>query len=129
MNIEDGLYDYLKNNVGVSAIVASRIFPLVMAQKTTLPAITYQTSSLKPDRNMGGNTGRMTATIQLNAWAETYTEVKSLAEALRSALNDYSGAMGSDTIRRSGVESETDGWDEETGFFRVSMQITIIYIE
>lgn len=129
MNIEDGLYSYLTNNAGVKAIVASRVYPLVIAQKTALPAITYQTSSLKPDRNLSGNTGRMTATVQLNAWAETYTEVKSLAEALRSALNDYSGAMGSDTIRRSGVESETDGWDEETGFFRVSMQITIVYTE
>lgn len=129
MNIEDGLYKYLCDNAGVKAIVVSRIYPIVMAQKTTLPAITYQTTSLKPDRNLGGNTGRMTATIQLNAWAETYTEIKSLAEALRSALNDYSGAMGSDTIRRSGVESETDGWDEETGYFRISMQITIIYYE
>ena len=129
MNIEDGLFYYLTHNVGVSAIVASRVYPLVMAQKTTLPAITYQTPALKPDRNLAGNTGRMTATIQLNAWAETYTAVKALAKALRSALNDYSGAMGSDTVQRSGVQSETDGWDEETGFFRVSMQITIVYIE
>ena len=129
MNIEDGLYSYLKINAGVAAIVSSRIYPLVMAQKTALPAITYQTTALKPDRNMAGNTGRMTATIQLNAWAETYIEVKTLAEALRAALNDYSGAMGSDTIQRSGVESETDGWDEETGFFRVGMQVKIIYYE
>lgn len=129
MNIEDGLYKYLCADAGVSAIVSSRVYPLVMPQKTTLPATTYQTTALKPDRNLAGNTGRMTATIRINAWAETYTEAKNLAEALRTALNDYSGAMGSDTIQRSGVESETDGWDEETELYRVSMQITIIYYE
>jgi len=129
MNIEDGLFSYLTNNAGVKAIVVSRVYPLVMPQKTTLPAITYQTTALKPDRTMAGNTGRMTATIQINAWAETHVGVKALAQALRTALNDYSGAMGSDTIQRSRVETEKDGWDEETGFYRVSMQITIIYYE
>jgi len=129
MNIEDGLFYYLTNNVGVAAIVSTRVYPLVMAQKTTLPAITYQTTALTPDRTLDGNTGRITATIQINAWAETHVEVKSLAEALRLALNDYSGAMGSDTVQRSRVESEKDGWDDETQFYRVSMQITVIYYE
>jgi len=129
MNIEDGLFYYLTNNAGVSAIVGTRVYPLVMAQKTTLPAVTYQTTALRPDRSLDGNTGRMTATIQINAWAETHVAVKSLAEALRTALNDYSGAMGSDTIQRSRVLNETDGWDEDTGFYRVSMQITIVYYE
>ena len=109
--------------------MSSRVYPLVMAQKTTLPAITYQTTALRPDRSLDSNTGRMTATIQINAWAETHEAVKQLAEALRAALNDYSGAMGSDTIERSRVENETDGWDDETGFYRVGMQITIIYNE
>jgi len=129
MIIEDGLYNYLSNNAGVAAIVSNRIYPLVMAQKTTLPAITYQTTALRPDRGLDGNSGRMTATIQINAWAETHVEAKNLAEALRAALNDYSGAMGSDTIQRSRVENETDGFDEETNFYRVGMQITIIYNE
>jgi len=129
MIIEDGLFSYLSNNAGVAAIVSNRIYPLVMAQKTTLPAITYQTTALRPDRSLAGNTGRMAATIQINAWAGTHVAVKQLAEALRAALNDYSGAMGSDTIERSRVETETDGFDEETNFYRVGMQITIIYNE
>jgi hypothetical protein len=52
-----------------------------------------------------------------------------VAEALRAALDGYSGSMGEETSYAVFIEDERDTYDPETGLMRVIVDYTIWHKE
>lgn len=129
MTIEEGLYDYLSTNVGVSAIVGTRVYPGTLPQNWTKPAISYQRVSGVRFRNLAGPAGRATPRIQIDCWAESYSGARTLAEAVRSAMDGYAGLMGTTTVGSVVLESDIDFYEPDTDIYRVSMDFWISHIE
>ena len=57
MAIEAGLYAHLVGSAGVTALVATRVYPLLVPQDATLPAIAYQRISGPRDHTHDGPSG------------------------------------------------------------------------
>jgi hypothetical protein len=110
VTLEQGLVAHLQSDAGVSALVETRIYPLVVPQDATLPALAYQRISGPRDHAHDGPTGLARARVQLTYVASTYAAAKELAEAARAALDGFSGTMGTVSVDSCSLDNEVDTW-------------------
>lgn len=139
MSIQAALYYHLTNNAGVSALVVARVYPAGgVPSSADRPYLTYQKISNVHERHSGGGSGFAHPRIQVDCWADTLGGADELYEAVRSALDNYSGSMGEvgDTVSVSGVflDGDTESFfpatdASEKGLYRVSMDFIIWHRE
>lgn len=128
MAFEEGLFDYLSNHAGLSALVGSRIYPSVLPQDPTLPAVTYFRVSTPRERAFKRSLLPQ-GMFQLDCWATTYPDAKDVAEQVRLALDMYRGTMGTETVLVSIIVNERDLYDPETGYWHPLVEVEIWWEE
>lgn len=111
--MEADLLAVLEANVGVSALVGARIYPMILPQRVTLPAIRYQVISTIPQPTHNGASGLRQYRIQLSVHAATYSAAQAVAEALHAALDGKKAIFGSGTSCT--VANDVPGYEEESG--------------
>ena len=130
MSIKVGLRTILINDTAVAAIVAARISPTHLKQSETIPAITYQRVSTGREYLIHeGPIGQVSSRIQYACWAETDTEAEALADAVRLALDGYSGLSGSMTIESVNSEGQWDFYDEKRELYCSYLNFLVQYKE
>jgi len=108
MSIEAGLVTKLAATTAITDITSTRIYPEVLPQDGTVPALTYQRVAGYEVASMDGVTGLARTTIQINCIAATYIEAKALRDAVRTALAGTSGTWGSTTVQACYGDGERD---------------------
>jgi hypothetical protein len=83
MSLETKIYTLLS---GVVAVVGTRIYPLVAPQEAELPLIVYTRISSGREYSMDGYSNLENPRMQIDCFAGTYAEVKTLSEAVVSAM-------------------------------------------
>jgi len=131
MNAQKAIYNILSNATGVTDIVGTKIFPVLVPQGTTFPAICY--TQLQTDfKNTKDSNSRLDFTrIQIDSLALTYQQALAISSAVRSALNivtagTYNGVKVSSVF----VEDEVHFFDNVADFdgvYQVSQDFTIGY--
>lgn len=111
--IETELYTILSADATIAAATSSRIYPLVMPQNVTFPAITYQRISDNPVNDLSGYSNLSNPHLAINCWATRYDEAKELAENVHDAMN-------TSTAFKAILINDLDGYDPDTGLFVVS---------
>lgn len=135
MSIETAFYSYLSNRAAITALVGTRIYPLLAPDTPTYPHITYTVFGEGHDHDMDGATGLTDLTMQVDVWAKTITSRRNVAEALRNALDGFTGNMGTENlnIRNCTLEDRSHFFDkdDEGGgtFYRTSMDFSIWHVE
>ena len=128
MNIEEALYSKLVSDAGVS----TRIYPNVVPQDIALPAVAYQRISTVRDMAHDGPLGIAHVRFQLTISAASYTSARAVANAIRTALDGFSGLMGGVggvTVEASFVENDSDGYNQAGGEQVVRLDVLIIHQE
>jgi len=124
--IESTLFTRLSTFSGLTALVSTRIYPLIAPQGVTYPAVTYQRISTMPrEVAMGSDPGIAFTRIQVTAWGETYTSAKAIGEQIRLALERYRTTGIFDTY----IIGENDLYDEEALKYGVAIDAEIAYSE
>jgi len=108
MNIEAAVYDLLINDAAVEVLVGRSVYPAIIPQGESLPAITYQQISGVREYTADGAFGMTSARFQINCWAESYSEVRNLADAVRIRLDGLSGTAQNIKIYSILIDDETD---------------------
>lgn len=103
--ISDHLYTYLAAQAGITSICSTRIYPLILPQKPTYPAITYSEDDSNYTESFTGQTDHVQSIYQIDSWATTYAGATSLGNAVSAALKNTSGSFGGITIQRCTVLS------------------------
>lgn len=116
--LEKRIYAVLTGYTGVSALVGTRVYPLVLPQKCTFPAISYLRVSGGQQMNLSGYSRLEAPRIQVDAWAESYGQAKDLAAAIRAALLSATDFKVSDI-------SDRDLFEDSSALFRVSTDFTV----
>lgn len=116
--IESALKYILVNDVSVAAIT-TRCYPVKIPQSPTYPLILYTKISGMRDHVLTGPSGHAHPRYQVEAWAETYAGAKTLADAIRDALDGYSGTAQGTTIHSCLIESERDVYESEIEVYRI----------
>jgi hypothetical protein len=95
MSIASGIFELLKADAGVSAVVGGRIFPVLLPEGPTLPAITYQRVGGTSDPTFDSS-GYQRLRIQFDVFGAKYKDADAGREAIREALNGASEITLSD---------------------------------
>jgi hypothetical protein len=87
------LVTFLSANAAIAALAGSRVYPVNLPQKPTLPAISFHDISSVWVRDLSGPPTKVRRRIQIDAWANTHLEAQQLGDAIRRALNGFDGSM------------------------------------
>ncbi len=127
MTIETGLRTHLLADGPVAALVVNaaleipfrdRVYPLILPQSPTYPALTYEIGSTIPHRGLAGDSDLERAHAFIHCWAETYTGVIDLAGKVRTAVGDFSGLMGTITVSSVKFGNWNDLYDDVPEVYR-----------
>ena len=98
--------------------VSQRVYPLLLPQNPTYPAISYARVS---NTGTNGSTPLRQTRYQINCWARTYAGSQSIAAAIKTALEEYT----EDEIKMCQVVNEIDDYDSEVDVFRVIIDVIL----
>lgn len=137
--IEAGLFSHLAANAAVSALVANadntkRIYPHRAPQGATFPRVTYFRVDSQHKHHMTAAAGHVEARLQIDCWALTYAAAKSLADAVRVALDGYRGTWSPESVRSCLLIDQRDQHEapaqaDDGGIYRVSMDFRVAFTE
>jgi len=129
--IEQGLHAHLIADGGVSALVAARIYPLRAPQNPTVPYVTYSRINTDREHHMSGASGLAHPHFQIDVFASSFSSMSAVANAIRSALDVYSGDMGSPSIDVSSVlvVDERDFYEDDTNLYHDAIDVSIWHTE
>lgn len=119
--IEAAVRSILLADPTVYGIVGTRIQPAPLPLDAVYPAISY----LKASNAYSRITGR--PRIQVDCWAKDWTECQTLAKAVETALDGYSGVVNSVNIEIIVPLNSQDFYDNETKLYHVPYDFKVIY--
>lgn len=128
--MESGIQKRLVADQVVSALIASRVYPVLLPDDPTLPAATYQRASTVREYTTTGAVSLSRIRLQVDSWGRTYADVKALDSAIRNCLEGFTGTLADgtyvDTIQ---IDSSQDLFDGSARYFRVSTDFLIFAAE
>lgn len=102
-DIEQTMVSELKT----AEVAAGRIFPNRIEQGSVLPAVAYQ-AQRSPLIALDGALRMLRATVTLTVAADSYSDARSVAEAIRGAM------QGTDAFSKQLIDEPGDEFDDET---------------
>jgi hypothetical protein len=109
ITIGTAIFNILSNDSGVQAITKN-IYPLILPENTTLPAIIYERkANIEYSRD---GAGINTSTIDITAIATDYIDSVNMAQAIYNALNMYTNQNNGNSIFNIRLESMEESFYE-----------------
>jgi hypothetical protein len=132
MRAEKVVYDLLTGSEAVTALVGLKIYPGLIPQNTTMPAVSYELISSVdiPPINAQAGGVILRSRVQVSVLARTYAEVKTIQEAIRRALLFKSGLIAG--VQVNAITRELIGSDErddESGLYMQGVDFLLIHEE
>lgn len=128
MSIESLLYTRLTTHAGLSALVSTRVYPIVLPQGCTLPAVAYERIATPPRVSaMGSDPGIAEPRFQVAAFATTFDGARAVGLQVRLALGRWQSHT--DGVFDSYLISEVDLFDPETLEYSTILDFTIKHTE
>ena len=113
MSIETALYSYLASYAGLTALIGDRIYPLVIPEQASLPAIAYQRISTRFTYSHDGDSELDRPRFQFSCVAATAKAAREVRDQVVAALSAYSGDMQGVNVGVSFIENEMDGYEPQ----------------
>lgn len=118
----------------VTDIVSTRIYPIVLPQGCTLPAIRYRRISGGSDEHIRGTTGAANSWVQIDCYATSYAAVEALAEQVRLAIHTYRGTVGGVDIHSVELQNRMDmrenpAHGDDVGWYVHTLDFRIVHSE
>ncbi len=127
MIIESALRAIIIADNGVKA-VTTRCYYNYIPQSPTYPLIVIQRVTGSRVHHLSGPSGAVRPRFQIEAWAETYSAAKGLANLIRAALDgkEYT----EDGVKFSCLsQAEIDGYEEAVNAHRIIQDYSVRYTE
>ena len=129
MSIASDVRTFIIADATITGLIAARLYPIILPQEPTMPAMTYQWISGTRFHSMDGASKLSGPRVQFDCWAATYLDAEALFEALRKRLDGYRGPAGSSTIQGAFFSSERDLYESEPKLYRRSVDFFIFHTE
>lgn len=133
-NIRSAINAHLAAATAVTAIVNDRIYPVALPQDRPRPAITFSREKSGHDHNLKKASGTSLATIRVNSWGDKYKDAAALSEAVRVAMQGFSGTADGVKIDCMTLMDDYDEFVQpqdgsDKGIFAVVFEFHIRYQE
>lgn len=129
MALEDALRTYTLADGGVAALVGTRMYPRMLPQNATLPALVYQRIDTRRLHDLDGPDGLPRPRMQITCWGTLPATAAGLAATVRQRLDGYRGAMGAVAVESCLLVGERDVNDPEAGRSGVALDFMIQFQE
>lgn len=103
------VYELLKNDTGVKALINARVYPLVAPQNVQKPYIVYRVISGLKIQCLGGSIFQGDYRMQLDCFGTSYASVKAISQAVKNCLVGFLDSHNINII---------DDYDDETQLFK-----------
>lgn len=123
MGIERGIYSLLTGDAGVAALLGTRVYPEVLPQNPSYPAITYQVVSGGSEYEMEGPANQASPRVQIDCYAESAEGAIALKGAVMAALSGYRGSVGSPPVAIQGAFRRSEGSGFEDGLRPAGLRV------
>lgn len=125
MNVSGIIYSLLVADTAVTAICSTRIYPLTIPQKATLPAVRIATIAVQPYDSKSGASTLDAIRVQVDTYAASMRVCQQLDEAIRLAIDRHRGSVtvtGDGDYFVDGIrfENRNETMEEEKDIFRIS---------
>jgi hypothetical protein len=121
MALGQEVYGRLVGDTGVTDLVGGRVYPLLLPQVATMPAISYQRIS---NTQQLGSTPLRRSRYQIDCWGATYSAADTVAEAVKACMEEAS--FGG--VKMAEVAGQQDDHDIDSGMYRVMVDILFLTI-
>ena len=109
MNVGQIIYGVLSAASGVTALVSTRIYPDMAPQNDTFPYIVFQKLQTKPTDTKEGVSKLDKILVQVDCYSNNYDNAHSLAAAVRTALDRYTGTINGHVVDRIIFSNDSSG--------------------
>lgn len=123
MSIATLLYNRITGHAGTSALIGTRCYPVLLPQRVSYPAVSYQRISNTETR---GSSNIRETRYQVDCWAQTYAGTDALGIQVKSALEEYTTLSGGFDIKMARVSNELDDYDDQTDIYRLSIDVILV---
>lgn len=129
--IEQALFERLRDDAGVFAVVAGEVFPVIIPQGHKLPCVVFSLISQTRTETVCDIASSVIGEYQIDSCSKNYFEAKTLADAVRVCLNNFTGPMGlgATLVDRITLLTAQDLVEGEPGMYRVAQTFEIFYQE
>jgi hypothetical protein len=122
------IYKVIRGRLSGATSASSRVYPLILPQQATLPAVTYSTISDITTHAFNQDATIKVARVQVDCWALTYLESQTLANEVATLLSRYIGTVSGVNVQDITLQSQQDIYESDTAHYRAS-QDYMIFIE
>jgi len=132
-DIKIDLLAYLKARPAIKAIVGRKIYAGHAVSSASLPYITFSRVSEPAHHHMASAAGIASPTFQVDSWGRNLKQVSTLSEAIRNAIDGFTGLMGTNDVRVARITATFDDEEEQNNAsqkpaFRTRQDIVIWYL-
>lgn len=120
MAIEEDIFTALDDHAGLTALIASRIYPIKAKQSPTYPYVVYKGISDNQINTLSGGGGRANKRFQMDVYANTYSDVRAVADQVELAMSTSSVI----NIMLSRIDVD---FDADSDKYRVILDFSVWY--
>ena len=119
----------------VAMILGQRVWPVLAPASASLPFATWRRTGVTRTQGLGGPIGASSVQLAVDVYATTYEEVREAADAIRSSLDGWGGAVSEYvSVRNVSLDSESDGFVQLAGgdlppVYQVTQSYSILWQE
>jgi len=128
---EQAFIAFLKASVPLNTATGGRMFPVTATMNQRMPFLIYNRTATDRPEHLLGDSGLLFLGIQVDVFARSYHEAKTVAELLRNRVSGYIGPITFESETRQcdmHIGGERDEYIQptdasDTGVFRVSLDV------
>lgn len=106
--MEAALIDLLLTDAAITTLVGDRIYPQRRAQGSAFPSIVSTRVSGQPLYDDDGEVGLQNARVQVDSYAENYSDAKDLSQLVRARLSAFRGVQSGINFSYIMLDEERD---------------------
>lgn len=125
MKAGKAIYGILSANAGVTAICSTRIFPDVAAQGSEFPFVVYNITRLAASDTKSGVSTLDEERYDLNCVSSSYAQAIGLSEAVRGALDRYSGTVNGVAVQSIQFTDFETNFDDDNDVYVAVVEVVI----
>ena len=132
--IEKGLYAHLVGGSPVSALVGTRVYPLIIpqhlsAEASRMPCVVYNRINVSRQQKFCGTDHLVRSVFQLDCYAPTFLGACAVAAETRRALVDFRGTMGTVEVKATFLEWQGSLVEPDPGLYRIVQRFILWHDE
>ncbi len=128
-SIEESVVSRMLGYAEVSALVGTRIYPLLTPQDVDMPALAYQKISSPKTQSQSGSSHLAESRFQFTCEADDYPTAKALAKAVCHCWDGFKGTVASIRIDGALVQDDRDSYSEQHAAPVVRVDVLIWHYE